>query len=83
MGMLRMLLAVFHPGKKSKAANNYYGIDNSKSCHFSVSCLSITRPTKIGTIVAIIPTINIQYFKLDGFANCATTNAAKSILAIS
>ncbi|MCR4321457.1 MAG: hypothetical protein NUV74_14110 [Candidatus Brocadiaceae bacterium] len=83
MGMFRMPLTVFHPGKENETRNNHYGVDNSKSSHFSTSSLSKMKPTRSGIIVAIIPTINIQYFKLDGFANCATTNAAKSILAIS
>ena len=43
MGFFLKLLTVFHPGKKSKAANNYYGIDNSKSCHCSLSFLSKLR----------------------------------------
>jgi len=69
MSMPRMPLAVFQPGKKNQARNNYYAVNNSKSSHFSASCLSITRPTRIGIMVAIIPTINIQYFKFEGFAN--------------
>ncbi len=64
-----VLLVVFHPGKKDKTGHNYYTVNNSKTVHFSASCLSITRPTKIGIMVAIIPTINIQYFKFEGFAN--------------
>ncbi|GAN34910.1 MAG: hypothetical protein DYG83_17125 [Candidatus Brocadia sp. AMX2] len=69
MRMLRVLLAIFQPSKENKARHNHYGVNNSKSCHFSASCLSITRPTRTGIMVAIIPTINIQYFKLAGFAN--------------
>src|SRR3990167_11478250 len=84
MGMFRMpSLTVFHPGKENETRDNHYAIDNSKSSHFLFSSLSKIKPTRSGTIVAILPTINIQYFKLDGFANCATTNATKSILAIS
>ena len=64
-----VLLAVFHPCKENKARHNYNAVNNSKTSHFSASCLSITRPTRIGIMVAIIPTINIQYFKFEGFAN--------------
>lgn len=32
-GMLRILLAVFQPGKKNKARRNHYGVNNSKTCH--------------------------------------------------
>lgn len=70
LGMLGMpSLTVFHPGQENETRDNHYGIDNSKSSHCLFSSLSKIKPTRSGTIVAIIPTINIQYLKLDGFAN--------------
>ena len=50
MSMSRMPLAVFQPGKKNQARNNYYAVNNSKSSHCLFSSLSKIKPTRSGTI---------------------------------
>lgn len=81
--MLRMFPTIFQPGKKEKTRHDYYEINNFKASHSLSSFLSKVYAIKSGITVAIIPKNNVQNLTFEGLANCATTKAAKSILAIS
>ena len=78
-----MFLVKLDPDKNDKGNYDNDGKGDPEGSHLSISFPSNVSPTINGITVAKMPNIKIQNVSPEGFAICAITKAAKSILAIS